>query len=80
MQKLAQALGGMRFVKRLDTPPDEWRLLFTDGDRHVIAAWTTAQPRSAEIIPGRKVELTEEPQYLSVPPDAARKPIEGKQP
>jgi hypothetical protein len=63
----------MRFVKRLDAPADEWRLLFSDGPRSAIAAWTTAQPRSAGVLPDRRVELTEEPQYLPVPPDVARK-------
>jgi hypothetical protein len=80
LQKLTEALGGMRFVKRLDAPPDEWRLLFTDGQRSAIAAWTTAQPRSAGVIPDQKVELTEAPQYLPVASDTARKLMERKNP
>ena len=67
MQRLVRALNGLRFVRRLESPPEEWRLLFSDGARSTIAAWTTAQPRSVELIPGQKTEITEDPTYIPLP-------------
>jgi len=68
----------MRFVKRLDSPPDEWLLLFSDGPKSTLAAWTTGEPRATVIPPGTKAQLTQEPQYFPLPPDVARKLIHGE--
>lgn len=72
MQRLVNALRGKHFVKRLDSATDDWLLLFTDGTRSTVAAWTTGKPHDTAVLPGRKVRLTHDPQYLAVPADARR--------
>jgi len=67
MQRLVRALRGMRFVKRIESAPDDYLLLFSDGARWTVAAWTIAAPHELELIPGRKVFLTGDPRYLAVP-------------
>jgi len=66
MQRLARALGGMRCARRLPSAPDDYLLLFTDGRRNTIAAWTTADPHEVELTPAWKVSLTGSPRYLRV--------------
>lgn len=66
MQRLVQALEGMRFVKRLRSAPEDFVLLFSDDKQRAVAAWTTGEPHEAEPIPGQKVRLSADPQYLPV--------------
>ena len=40
MQRLVEALGRMRFVKRLQSGEEDWFLLFTGRERRTVAAWT----------------------------------------
>jgi len=61
MQRLVAALEGMRFVKRLQSDPADWLLLFADGERRALAVWTTGEAHEAEPIPGQKVRLTGDP-------------------
>ena len=77
MQRLVKELGGMRFVKRLQSSPKDYVLLFSDGARSKLAAWTLGEAKEAAPIPGAKMMLTEEPAYLAVPPDAKAVHAEG---
>jgi hypothetical protein len=77
MQRLVGALRGMSFVKRLQSAAQDYLLLFSDGKRYAIAAWTTGDAHEAEPIPGRKVVLSGDPQYLPVPPEAKAVLAEG---
>jgi len=77
MQRLVAALEGMRFVKRLQSDPADWLLLFADGERRALAVWTTGEAHEAEPIPGQKVRLTGDPQYLPVPASARAVLAEG---
>ncbi len=70
MQRLTKALTGMHFVKRLSSAPDDYLLLFTDGTRFTLAAWTTGVAHPATPCPGADVTLTGDPQYLPVPDTA----------
>jgi hypothetical protein len=70
MKRLVRALGGMHFVRRLDSPPDDYLLLFSDGRRATLAAWTTGEAHEAEPISGAKVMLDAAPRYLRVPQGA----------
>ena len=77
MQRLVQALSGMHFVKRLQSPPGDFLLLFASGNRLTIAAWTVGTAHKAEPIPGQAVQLTGDPQYQPVPADARAVIAEG---
>jgi hypothetical protein len=66
MQRLVRALGGMHFVKRIKSAPDDYLLLFSDGARFTVAAWTAAGRHESELIPGRKISLTGDPRYVSL--------------
>ncbi len=47
---LLHTLNGMRFVKRIPLEsPDDYALLFSDGQKSVIAAWTTGETHSARL-------------------------------
>jgi len=70
MQRLVGALRGMSFVKRLQSAVQDYLLLFADGKHYAIAAWTIGDAHEAEPIPGRRVVLSGDPQYLPVPPEA----------
>jgi hypothetical protein len=78
VQNLTRALDGTHFVKQLDSPPDEWRLLFSDGPKSTLAAWTTGETRATAIPPGTKVQLTQEPQYFPLPPEITGKLTNGE--
>ena len=73
MKTLARALAGMHFVRRLASPPDDYLLLFSDGKRSTVAAWTTAEAHEAEPVPGTRMVLDGAPRYLRVPENAALK-------
>jgi hypothetical protein len=77
MARLSQALAGMRFVKRLSTPPDDYLLLFSDGVRAAVAAWTVHEPHPRTLWPGTRVTLTGNVQYLPVPATATALLAEG---
>lgn len=77
MQRLTRALSGLHFVKRLGSAPDDYRLLFTDGNRSVLAVWTTGADHEAEVLPGQTVLLDGHPLYLGVPPGEQRTLAEG---
>ena len=70
MQTLYKALNGMHFVKRMKSGSKDYIMLFSDGKRHTIAAWTIGDNHSIKLIPGKTIELTGDPQYLSVPQSA----------
>jgi hypothetical protein len=72
VQRLVRALSGKRFIKRLDSAPEDYLLLFSDGDRETIAAWTTGESHEVEVSPGRTAKLTGDPRYVPVPPAARR--------
>ncbi|UCH35106.1 MAG: cellulase family glycosylhydrolase, partial [Armatimonadota bacterium] len=69
MERLVKALTGMRFVKRLESAPEDYLLLFSDGKRYRIAAWTTGDAHDVEAIPGQKAYLHGDPFYIFVPAD-----------
>lgn len=77
MQRLVKELGGMRFVKRLESDSRDYLMLFSDGAQSKIAAWTLGDAKEAEPVPGRKTMLTQEPAYLPVPGDAKTVQAEG---
>jgi hypothetical protein len=66
MERLVRALKGMRFVKRLQSMPDDYLLLFSDSSRSTIAAWTTGEEHEIEPAPGLKVKITGDPRYVRV--------------
>jgi len=66
MQRLVRALRGKRLVKRLRSAPDDYLLLFSDGARFTVAAWTSAGQHELELVPGRKISLTGDPRYVSL--------------
>jgi len=66
MKRLFHWLKGMHFVKRLKSAPEDYLFLFTDDNRRVVAAWTTGESHEIEPVPGRKLTLTGDPQYLRV--------------
>ena len=70
MQRLTEALTGMHFVKRLQSAPDDYVLLFSDDRRYTVAAWTTGAAHEIVLFSGRKTGLTGDPQYIPVPADA----------
>jgi hypothetical protein len=70
MQRLVKALDGMCFVKRVQAAPDDYLLLFSNGERHVLAAWTTADAHEVEPFGKTSpIRLTGDPQYIPVPPE-----------
>ena len=66
MARLARALKGMRFVKRLTSAPEDYLLLFSDDSRSTVAAWTTGQDHEIEPAPGLKVKVSGDPRYVRV--------------
>ena len=70
MSRLVGALRGMHFVKRLESASDDWLLLFTDGTKYTIAAWTTGPAHEIKLLPWRTLALSGEVQYAPIPPGA----------
>ncbi|MHB1457547.1 MAG: cellulase family glycosylhydrolase [Armatimonadota bacterium] len=70
MQALYKALNGMHFVKRLQSGSKDYIMLFSDGMKHTIAAWTIGDSHSVKLIPNKSVELTGDPQYFPIPKSA----------
>ncbi len=52
MRELARNLGGLSFVRRLPSDPQDYLLLFSDGYRSVTACWTIIAPHSVAIDDG----------------------------
>jgi hypothetical protein len=77
MQRLVPALAGMHFVKRLQSAPEDYLLLFSDGRRYAIAAWTTGEEHEIEPFSGQRLRLSGDPQYTPVPRDASHLLAEG---
>lgn len=65
MQRLVVALGGLHFVERLPSVPQDWLLLFTGPHHSEIAAWTTGSPHTVKAA-GIALHLDGNPRYLSV--------------
>lgn len=68
MQRLVATLKGMHFEKRLPSDADDYLLVFAAGEKRMLAAWTVGKTHDAEPLPGLKLTLTNNPQYLPVPP------------
>ncbi|MHB1458741.1 MAG: cellulase family glycosylhydrolase, partial [Armatimonadota bacterium] len=66
MKKMTELLSGKQFVKRVPTDLDDYLLIFSDGKRHTIAAWTIAKPHTVNPSARTRIDLTNEPQYLDV--------------
>lgn len=66
MKKMIELLSGKQFVKRLPTDLDDYLLIFSDGKRHTIAAWTIAKPHTINPSARMRIDLTNEPQYLDI--------------
>jgi hypothetical protein len=66
MERLVRALKGMRYIKRLQSAPEDYLLLFSDGDRSTIAAWTTGEEHETEPAPGLKIKVSGDPRYVRV--------------
>ena len=63
-QRLTQALGGYRFVKRLPLRQNQdYLLLFAKGASVKVAYWTTADDHRVSLPGGRQLALTRNPQY-----------------
>ena len=63
-QRLTQALGGYRFVKRLPLGQNQdYLLLFAKGASVKTAYWTTADDHIVSLPGGRQLGLTRNPQY-----------------
>jgi hypothetical protein len=77
MQKLVKALKGLRFVKRLESDDKDFVMLFAEGERRALAAWTMGEPHEADLWPGRAARLTKAVEYHPVPPDARAVLAEG---
>lgn len=65
MQKLNQAIGGMRFEKRLSSASSDYLLQFTNGTKTTVAAWTTGSAHSVTIN-GQSVNINDTPVYVTV--------------
>ena len=71
-QRLTQALGGYRFVKRLPLASDkDYLLLFTKGAAVKVAFWTTGPDHAVSLPSGRRLTLTGSPQYQEAGGDVA---------
>ena len=71
-QRLTQALGGYRFIKRLPLASDrDYLLLFAQGSSVKLAFWTTADDHAVSLPGGRRLALTGSPQYEDVGADPA---------
>ncbi|HEX2950742.1 MAG TPA: cellulase family glycosylhydrolase, partial [Armatimonadota bacterium] len=71
-QQLVTALNGMHFVKRLPSAPEDYLFVFTNDTAYTLAIWTTGKTHTLDILPGKRIEITGDPQYLPVPLDAAQ--------
>lgn len=69
VQRLVDALRGLHFVKRLQSAPDDYVMLFSNGAKNVLAAWTIGKPHSIELYQGKSADVTGNPQYLPIPAD-----------
>ena len=67
MQTLYKALDRMHFVKRMKSGSKDYIMLFSDGKRHTIAAWTISDSHPVKLIPGKDITLTGAPQYIPIP-------------
>lgn len=65
MQRLTKALRGLRFHKRLPSADGDYLLLFTNGHKKVVAAWTTMAPHAAKA-KEQLLSLDGNPQYVLV--------------
>jgi len=56
---LLHTLSGMRFLSRLPLKsPDDYALLFSNGDRTAIAIWTTEKPHSVSLpVKGKRLQV-----------------------
>ncbi len=56
---LLHTLSGMRYIERLPLEsPDDYALLFSDGEKWAIAAWTTVEARSVTVpVKADKVQI-----------------------
>jgi len=70
MERLTKALSGMHFVKRMKSGAKDYILLFSDGKRHTLAAWTTGDRHPMKLLPGEVITVTGDPQYLPIPTGA----------
>ena len=71
-QRLTQALGGYRFVKRLPLASDQdYLLLFAHETSVKLAFWTTGDDHAVTLPGGRHLALTGSPHYEEANSDAA---------
>jgi hypothetical protein len=61
----------------LHSAKDDFALLFAEGDRRVVAAWTVGEPRERELWRGKTVRLSQTVEYHAVPEAAASALAEG---
>jgi polysaccharide biosynthesis protein PslG len=65
VKTLIENIGDLYFDQRIPTVPEDWALRFTNGERTVIAAWTTAASHSITIA-GQTIFVTTMPTYVPV--------------
>jgi polysaccharide biosynthesis protein PslG len=65
VKTLIENIGNLYFDQRIPTAPEDWAIRFTNGERTVIAAWTTGANHSITIA-GQTIFLTAMPTYAPV--------------
>jgi polysaccharide biosynthesis protein PslG len=65
VKTLIENIGNLYFDQRIPTVPEDWALRFTNGERTVIAAWTTGANHSITIA-GQTIFVTAMPTYVPV--------------
>jgi hypothetical protein len=67
VKKLTTELKGMHFIKRMQSRSNEdYLMVFGDGKRLTIAAWTTGEPHESTIPNWRTIRFTAAPEYYPV--------------
>jgi len=66
VQLLTHALNGKHFVKRLPSESSDYLLVFSNGRRFTLAAWTSGTPHSVQLPDSKRITLTETPRYLPI--------------
>jgi polysaccharide biosynthesis protein PslG len=68
VKRLTDALQGMRFIRRLESAPGDYLLLFGNGGAQTLAAWTSDVMHPVEVS-GKRLLLSGDPQYVSITTD-----------
>lgn len=71
-KELVHELNGMSYIKRMNSLPDDYLLMFRLGNKLTLAAWTTAKPHSIKLDGLAILNLNSSPIYVDVPANAQR--------